>query len=162
MSRRHLLLLTPLWICLRQCRELRGPLPLHTIHPTSQSVNTSQVVFASREIINANSTSHPGLTKALRGGSNNCGIVTAFDLRIFPQGRYWGGFVGKNISTRYAWFDAFASFTGDPNYSPYAALINSYVWSKFSHQSVYCLKFHGFGFRCYRQWKPLNQHHLYG
>lgn len=60
------------------------------------------------------------------------------------------------------WFDAFASFTGDPNHDPYAALINSYVWSKFSHQPMYCLKFHGFGFHCCRQCKPLNQHHLYG
>jgi hypothetical protein len=91
------------------------------------------MVLASGEIINANSTSHPDLTRALRGGSNNFGIVTAFDMRVFPQGKFWGGFVGNNISTRYSWFDAFASFTGDPNYDPYAALINSYVWSRPPH-----------------------------
>jgi FAD/FMN-containing dehydrogenase len=91
------------------------------------------MVLASGEIINANSTSHPDLTRALHGGSNDFGIVTAFDMRVFPQGRFWGGFVGNNTSTRYSWFDAFASFTGDPNYDPYAALINSYVWSRPPH-----------------------------
>lgn len=50
-------------------------------------------------------------------------------MRLFSQGKFWGGFVGNSISTRYAWFDAFASFTSNPNYDPYAALINSYVWS---------------------------------
>ena len=47
-------------------------------------------------------------------------------MRVFPQGKFWGGFVGKNISTRHTWFEAFASFTGNSNYDPYAALINSY------------------------------------
>ena len=79
-------------------------------------------------MVNANSTSNTDLTKALRGGSNNFGIVTAFDMRLFPQGKFWGGFIGNNITTRYKWFDAFASFTSNPEYDPYAALINSYVW----------------------------------
>jgi hypothetical protein len=56
------------------------------------------------------------------------GIVTAFDMRLFPQGRFWGGFVHNDIGTHFDWFDAFASFTGSPAYDPYAALINSYVW----------------------------------
>jgi len=33
------------------------------------------------------------LWKALRGGGNNFGIVTRFDLKTFKQGPFWGGAV---------------------------------------------------------------------
>jgi hypothetical protein len=49
-------------------------------------------------------------------------------VHLFPQGKFWAAFVGNNISTRYDWFDAFASFTRQPAYDPYATLINGYVW----------------------------------
>lgn len=87
-----------------------------------------EIVLASGEIVNANLMSYGDLTIALRGGSNNFGIVTAFDMRVFPGGDFWGGVTVNNISTRAAQFAAFEAFTGNPNYDPYAALINSYVW----------------------------------
>lgn len=34
---------------------------------------------------------HPDLYKALKGGGNNFGIVTRFDLKTFEQGKIWGG-----------------------------------------------------------------------
>ena len=93
----------------RTSRYIAPPNPLPPPLPTYL-----QIVLASGEIVNANSTSHTNLTHALRGGSNNFGIVTAFDIRLFPQGKFWGGLVYNNISTRYDWFDAFASFAGSP------------------------------------------------
>ncbi|KAG6358351.1 hypothetical protein INS49_014235 [Diaporthe citri] len=36
---------------------------------------------------------HPQGIEALRGGGNNLGVVTRFDLRAFPQGPFWGGAV---------------------------------------------------------------------
>ena len=87
-----------------------------------------EIVLASGEIINANITSLPDLTIALRGGSNNFGIVTAFDMKVFPQGKFWGGVTINSISTRAAQMAAFEAFTGNPNYDKYAALINSYVY----------------------------------
>ncbi|KAI8942887.1 hypothetical protein NX059_000927 [Plenodomus lindquistii] len=50
-----------------------------------------EVVLASGEIINANATSHSDLFAALKGGQNNFGVVTRFDLKAFPAGPIWGG-----------------------------------------------------------------------
>ena len=47
-----------------------------------------QVALASGQmIVNANSTSHPDLFAALKGGSNNFGIVTSFDMKLINQGK---------------------------------------------------------------------------
>ena len=85
-------------------------------------------MLASGETVNANATSNPDLMKALRGGSNNFGIVTSFDMRVFAQGDFWGGYIGNNISTRFEQFEYFEAFTGNPKYDEYASLINSYVF----------------------------------
>jgi hypothetical protein len=50
-----------------------------------------EVVLASGEIINANSRENHDLWIALKGGGNNLGIVTRFDLRTFEQGPVYGG-----------------------------------------------------------------------
>jgi hypothetical protein len=59
-------------------------------------LNTHQVVLADGSIVDANKSGNPDLHKALKGGNNNFGIVTRFDLKAFPQGQIWGGNV-KNI-----------------------------------------------------------------
>ncbi|KAI8947754.1 hypothetical protein F4801DRAFT_592358 [Xylaria longipes] len=50
-----------------------------------------EIVLASGEVANANADTNRDLWVALKGGANNFGIVTRFDLRAFPQGRLWGG-----------------------------------------------------------------------
>ncbi|KAH9908353.1 FAD-binding domain-containing protein [Xylariomycetidae sp. FL2044] len=52
-----------------------------------------EVVLASGEIVNANARENPDLFKVLKGGGNNFGIVTRFDMRTFQQGPFWGGAV---------------------------------------------------------------------
>ncbi|KAF2106111.1 hypothetical protein BDV96DRAFT_591461 [Lophiotrema nucula] len=52
-----------------------------------------EIVLSNGEIVNANSTENPDLFRALRGGGNNFGIVTRFDLKTFQQGPFWGGSV---------------------------------------------------------------------
>lgn len=52
-----------------------------------------EVVLSSGETINANASENTDLWHALRGGGNNLGVVTRFDLRTFPQGPFWGGAV---------------------------------------------------------------------
>ncbi|KAL8919908.1 MAG: hypothetical protein Q9172_004756, partial [Xanthocarpia lactea] len=49
-----------------------------------------EIVLANGQIKNINQTSNPDLYFALRGGGNNFGIVTRFDLQTFPQGPMWG------------------------------------------------------------------------
>ena len=52
-----------------------------------------EVVLSSGEVINANTSIHADLYKALKGGGNNFGVVTRFDYETFEQGLFWGGFV---------------------------------------------------------------------
>ncbi|KAL8759916.1 MAG: hypothetical protein Q9184_003476 [Pyrenodesmia sp. 2 TL-2023] len=58
-----------------------------------------EVALANGRIVNANATSNSDLRFALKGGSNNFGIVTRFDLQAFPQGKLWGGSTYNPIST---------------------------------------------------------------
>lgn len=57
------------------------------------NVTNFEVVLASGQTINANASEHADLWRALRGGGNNLGVVTRFDMRTFPQGPFRGGAV---------------------------------------------------------------------
>ncbi|KAF2275893.1 FAD-binding domain-containing protein [Westerdykella ornata] len=50
-----------------------------------------EVVLANASIVTASKDSHPDLFKALKGGGNNYGVVTAFTVLAHPQGQIWGG-----------------------------------------------------------------------
>ncbi|KAK7749285.1 hypothetical protein SLS62_008254 [Diatrype stigma] len=52
-----------------------------------------EVVLASGDIVNANADEHADLWRALRGGGNNFGVVTRFDMKTFKQGPLYGGSV---------------------------------------------------------------------
>lgn len=52
-----------------------------------------EAVLASGEVVNANANENADLFKALKGGGNNFGVVTRFDMRTFKQGPFWGGAV---------------------------------------------------------------------
>ncbi|KAM0807321.1 putative Oxidoreductase FAD-binding protein [Seiridium cardinale] len=92
------------------------------------NIENFEVVLATGQIVNANSKTNPDLWKALKGGSNNFGVVTSFTVRAFAQGKLWGGFIGLDISTLTKQFQAFEDLTGSANYDPYAALIFNLVW----------------------------------
>jgi FAD/FMN-containing dehydrogenase len=55
-------------------------------------------VLASGEIVNANHTSKPDLYWALKGGSNNFGIVTRFDMSTVPSAGNWANVSTYNIT----------------------------------------------------------------
>ncbi|KAI0870811.1 hypothetical protein GGS24DRAFT_492742 [Hypoxylon argillaceum] len=51
-----------------------------------------EVVLADAIVVNANATNHPDLFRALKGGNNNFGVVTAFTFRTEPtEGSIYGG-----------------------------------------------------------------------
>lgn len=75
---------------------------------------------SSGNILNANRTSHPDLWKALKGGGNNFGIVTRYDLATFPQGDLWTGTVTNDISYRSEAFEAFVQIANASQYDRYA------------------------------------------
>lgn len=49
-----------------------------------------EIVLADGSVVNANSTSHDDLYKALKGGSSNFGIATRFDINTLPNTPLWG------------------------------------------------------------------------
>jgi hypothetical protein len=73
-----------------------------------------EVVLADGSIVTASETSKLGLWRALKGGSNNFGIVTRFTARSFPSKNIWSGFLylpSLQFSTVLSTFQAFVSRT---------------------------------------------------
>lgn len=52
-----------------------------------------EIVLASGDIVDANAAENADLWASLKGGSNNFGIVTRYDMETFSQGPLWGGYV---------------------------------------------------------------------
>lgn len=52
-----------------------------------------EVVLADGSVVDANEKENPHLFKALKGGGNNFGIVTRFDMVAFPSPELYGGAV---------------------------------------------------------------------
>jgi hypothetical protein len=86
-----------------------------------------EIVLANGSIVNANEHEHCNLWRALRGGSNNFGIVTRFDIRTFPQGDFYGGVIASPISTIGGQLQGYADLID--NFDPYAAIILSINWA---------------------------------
>ncbi|KAF2178657.1 hypothetical protein K469DRAFT_803085 [Zopfia rhizophila CBS 207.26] len=59
---------------------------------------------------------HSDLFVALRGGSNNCGVITRVDIRTFEQGEIWAK----------QHLNVFYNFIANPKYDPYAFVIQSF------------------------------------
>jgi FAD/FMN-containing dehydrogenase len=93
------------------------------------NLESIELVMADGKVENVSSTAHPDLFRALKGGSNNFGVVTKFRMRTFPSGEFWGGQVYYNMSTVDQQLAAFEKVVGSPDFDPYAAMIHSYAWS---------------------------------
>ena len=87
------------------------------------NVVNMEVVLADGSIANANAIQRPDLFRALKGGSNNFGIVTRFDLKTYPQGQLWGGFIAYPSATVPQQLLAFESFMRSAKSDPYAEII---------------------------------------
>ena len=93
------------------------------LSPIVQHSLNLQVVLASGKLTNINLDTSPDLFRALKGGANNFGIVTRFDLGTFPQGQILAGNIAQDISYRDQVFQAFANIAGAPEYDPYASIV---------------------------------------
>ncbi|VUC32187.1 unnamed protein product, partial [Clonostachys rosea] len=87
-----------------------------------------EVVLANGTIINADKTNHPDIFLALKGGGNNLGVVTRFDLATFAQGDISTTTITYNISQRAAVFEAFTNLLESPQFDPLASLITSILY----------------------------------
>ncbi|OCL06347.1 FAD-binding domain-containing protein [Glonium stellatum] len=57
------------------------------------SVVDFEVVLASGDVVHANARENPDLWWALKGGLNNFGIVTSFEMKTFESQKMWGGII---------------------------------------------------------------------
>ncbi|KAH7115001.1 bifunctional solanapyrone synthase [Dendryphion nanum] len=62
------------------------------------NVVSFEVVLADGSIVTASSSSKSDLFWALKGGSNNFGIITHMTLKTYPSGKVWGGLVIYNAT----------------------------------------------------------------
>ncbi|KAL6716687.1 hypothetical protein ACLMJK_006255 [Lecanora helva] len=93
-------------------------------------VRNYQVVLANGQITNVNQQSYPDLYFALRGGGNNFGIVTRFDLETFPQGQMWGGMTVHPLEANVSVYNAFNNFAKNASNDPDAALITAVAFAQ--------------------------------
>ena len=90
-----------------------------------------QVVLASGKVVQVNPRSHPDLYRALRGGSNNFGIVTRFNLKTFEQGKVWGGIISYaygNVSQQTQYVTDFTTNLGQGG-DPYASMETTFLFN---------------------------------
>ncbi|KXJ88667.1 hypothetical protein Micbo1qcDRAFT_184878 [Microdochium bolleyi] len=69
-----------------------------------------EVVLANGDIVTADKDNNADLWVALKGGNNNFGIVTSFELDTFENGPLWGGTVYYAQDKRRPLIDAFVGF----------------------------------------------------
>ncbi|KAE8414666.1 hypothetical protein BDV36DRAFT_311694 [Aspergillus pseudocaelatus] len=97
---------------------------------TCDTVTNFEIVLANGTIVNANEHENPELMIALRGGSNNFGVVTRVDMKTFEQGPIWGGSVYHSVDTYQQQLEAFAGLNSAEGYDEYASLITSFGFSE--------------------------------
>ncbi|MCJ1436396.1 hypothetical protein MMC27_005775 [Xylographa pallens] len=86
-----------------------------------------EVILASGDVVEANQNHNSDLWLALKGGSNNFGIVTRFDLRVFPQGALLGGIILYPPASASQILQGLCQLTA--GFDPYAAAIISISWA---------------------------------
>lgn len=79
-------------------------------------------MIATGEILEVNAGSYPDLWLALKGGSNNFGIVTRIDAPTWELGLMWGGAITFNYTEEIlvAQANAFSNFMDPGNFDPLA------------------------------------------
>ncbi|KAH8586438.1 hypothetical protein B0O99DRAFT_644446 [Bisporella sp. PMI_857] len=96
---------------------------------TCDAVLNFDVILSSGEIVQANSRVNPDLFRALKGASNNLGIITHIDLPLVEGGFIWGGFYAIEMSNRPQVFSFFEELNNSTTYDPYVSVINTNVFS---------------------------------
>ncbi|KAI1087031.1 putative oxidoreductase [Rostrohypoxylon terebratum] len=94
---------------------------------TCDSVRNFQIVLANGSIVDAKND--PDLLIALRGGTNNFGIVTRVDIDAFEQGQVWGGMVYHPTSTIAGQIEAFIELNSQDTYDEYASQILIFAYT---------------------------------
>ncbi|KAF2677867.1 FAD-binding domain-containing protein [Lentithecium fluviatile CBS 122367] len=92
------------------------------------NIQSYEVVLGNGTIVTASSTKNAPLFRALKGGTNNFGVVTSFTAKLYAQSAFWGGQITQPVTNKEAYFDFLVKFVNSATYDPYAALISVFVW----------------------------------
>ncbi|RAH69245.1 FAD-binding oxidoreductase [Aspergillus aculeatinus CBS 121060] len=97
---------------------------------TCDNIVDYEVVLDGGSVVHATASANADLLVALRGGSNNFGVVTHVQLTTVSQNHtIWGGRSYYTVDTIDAQLQATAAFTEADSYDEYASLIVSFAWT---------------------------------
>jgi FAD/FMN-containing dehydrogenase len=88
-----------------------------------------EVVLANGSLVDINEGSSPLLFQALKGGGNNFGVVTRFDLATISQGNISVTTIAYNVTQRNAVFNAFTNLTTATPFDPYVSLVTGFLYN---------------------------------
>ena len=93
----------------------------------ANNVVNFEVVLADGRVVMANKNSNADLFWALKGGSNNFGIVTRYDIKVYTANLMWGGAVAWDSEYIEAFLNAQTEFMllGGGSGDPKAALMSN-------------------------------------
>lgn len=94
--------------------------------------DAEKVVLAAGTVTNVNQTSHSDLYRALKGGANNFGVVTRFDLGTFPQGDLSVTSLVNDVSQRGPVLKAFTNIVSSPSFDVYTSLVLGFIYKSSS------------------------------
>ena len=94
----------------------------------ANNVVNYEVVLANGSLVQINNQTAPDLFWALKGGSSNFGIVTRYDLKVFPAGPMFGGTVTWASNSTQQYLDAQSAFIspGGGSEDPNAAIMPNF------------------------------------
>ncbi|EAU31885.1 conserved hypothetical protein [Aspergillus terreus NIH2624] len=95
-----------------------------------------EVVLASGRIVNANIESNTDLFKALKGGGNNFGIVTKYEVKAIDNANLWGGISIYDNSTTDQQIDALVKFIDNIENDPYASWIGLWQYNSTTDKTL--------------------------
>lgn len=95
---------------------------------TCDTVRNFQVVLSDGDIVDANAKENADLFFALRGGSNNFGIVTRIDLETFEQGLLWSASLAFGTSVLDADIKEFVRLSADKDFDEDASFLLSLAY----------------------------------
>ncbi|KAL3474737.1 hypothetical protein BJX99DRAFT_260156 [Aspergillus californicus] len=102
-------------------------------------VTNFELVLATGEIINANSTENSDIFRALKGGGNNFGIVTRFDMVTFPARDIYNSTITCSRQSSAQVVEALVDFTNGLNAHPDDHLLAMWVHVPKAEESVIIL-----------------------
>lgn len=83
-----------------------------------------------------NAKERSDLFQVLKGGSNNFGIITRFELFAFEQGQLWGGTVAYSLETGPQQYAAFVRFTDRIKDDPFGSLLLTTAFIATTKESI--------------------------